>query len=251
MNQGWLGLEGARVLVGGAGGIGAACADAFAEHGASVLVIDRDADRLAALGKRTGQPPLHVRVTDLTAKGSGADAVAEAVRALGGLDVVVHCIGINERRPVLQAAERDWQAILDVNLGTAFRLAQAAGRHMVAQQAGRIVLLSSVSGLVAHRNHAPYAASKGGLNQMMRAMAREWASAGVTVNAVAPGYVETNLTAGYLAAPGVREGLVDLIPAGRLGTTQEVASSVLFLASRQASFITGHVLYVDGGRTLV
>jgi NAD(P)-dependent dehydrogenase (short-subunit alcohol dehydrogenase family) len=122
---------------------------------------------------------------------------------------------------------------------------------MVAEGKGRIVVLSSVSGLLAHKLHAPYAASKGGLNQMMRVMAHEWASSGVTVNALAPGYIETALTSEYLKKPGVRDDLVRLVPAGRLGVPSDVVGPALFLSSRHANFITGHVLYVDGGRTLV
>jgi NAD(P)-dependent dehydrogenase (short-subunit alcohol dehydrogenase family) len=104
---------------------------------------------------------------------------------------------------------------------------------------------------LAHKNHGSYAASKGGLNQLMRVMAAEWAAMGVTVNAVAPGYIETPLTTDHLKQLGVREDLVRLVPAERLGLPEEVAGPTLFLASRQANFVTGHVLYVDGGRTLV
>jgi NAD(P)-dependent dehydrogenase (short-subunit alcohol dehydrogenase family) len=122
---------------------------------------------------------------------------------------------------------------------------------MCAAGYGRMIFLSSVSGLLAHADHGPYAATKGGLNQLVRVMAREWAPAGVTVNAVAPGYTQTDLTRDYLGRPGVREELTSLVPAGRLGTPADVADAVAFLASDRAAFITGHVLYVDGGRTLV
>ena len=115
---------------------------------------------------------------------------------------------------------------------------------MCAAGYGRMIFLSSVSGLLAHAHHAPYAATKGGLNQLVRVMAREWASRGVTVNAVAPGYIETELTRDYLARPSIREDLVSLVPAGRLGTSDEVADAVTFLASDRAAFITGHILYV-------
>jgi gluconate 5-dehydrogenase len=114
-----------------------------------------------------------------------------------------------------------------------------------------MVFFSSVSSQLAHRHHAPYAASKGGLDQLVRVMAREWAADGVTVNAVGPGYTETELTRAYLAKPGVREEMTGLVPAGRLGTPEDVVGAVLFLASARAAFITGQVLYVDGGRTLV
>ena len=245
----WLGLRGAKVLVAGAGGIGSECVAGYAAAGADVLVADRDETRLKELADVV--PTVQVLAADLTERGAGAEVVQEAVARLEGLDVLLHCVGINDRRPVLDFTEEEWDRVLRVNLGTAFGVAQAAGRHMVAQGSGRIVMLSSVSGWLAHSKHGPYAASKGGMNQMMRVMAREWASSGVTVNAVAPGYVETNLTSAYLDKPGVRDELTSLVPAGRLGLPGEVVGPILFLSSPHAAFVTGHVMYVDGGRTLV
>ena len=249
----WLGLAGARVVVAGAGGIGTQCALGYASAGAAVLVVDRDGDRLRELEAT----PLFADAkgqtlqADLNDPGAGRAVVDAAVERLGGLDVLLHSVGVNDRRPVLELTEDDWERVLRTNLFTAFGLAQAAGRHMVSQRRGRIVVLSSVSGLLAHKNHGPYAASKGGLNQMMRVMAAEWAADGVTVNAIAPGYVETALTEDYLRKPGVREDLVRLVPAGRLGVPDEVVGPILFLSSAHSAFITGQVLYVDGGRTLV
>ncbi|WP_149261852.1 SDR family NAD(P)-dependent oxidoreductase [Actinomadura sp. K4S16] len=247
----WPGLRGARVLVLGAGGIGAECVRGYLRAGAVVTVVDRDPARLDALPPGPDGTGAHTFAADLAEPGAGADAVRRAVEAMGGLDVLLHCVGVNDRRPILDFTEDEWDRVLRTNLSTAFGAAQAAGRHMVEAGGGRIVLLSSVSGHLAHRKHGPYAASKGGMNQMMRVMAAEWACHGVTVNAVAPGYVETPLTAGYLARPGVREELVRLVPAGRLGTAAEIVGPILFLSSPHAAFITGHVMYVDGGRTLV
>jgi gluconate 5-dehydrogenase len=248
----WLGLTGSRVLVVGAGGIGLECIRGYVGAGASVFVVDRDQPSLDAL---VADPALSAHVhtlrADLTETGAGARVVDAAIAALGGLDVALHCIGINDRRPVLEFSEHDWERVIGINLSTAFKVAQAAGRHMVAEGYGRIVVLSSVSGLLGHKLHAPYAASKGGLNQMARVMAAEWASSGVTVNALAPGYIETNLTAAYLEKPGVRDRLESLVPAGRLGVASDVVGPALFLSSKQAAFVTGHVLYIDGGRTLV
>ena len=244
----WLGLTDAKVLVAGAGGIGYECAKGYVAAGASVVVVDRDAARLQQLEAELG---IRTIATDLTESGAGERVVAEAIELLGGLDVFLHGVGINDRRPVLDFSEDEWDRVISVNLTTAFRLAQAAGRHMVAQKSGRIVMLSSVSGLLAHKLHAPYAASKGGINQMGRVMAAEWAAEGVTVNMLAPGYIETNLTAAYLEKPGVRAGLESLVPAGRLGATADIVGPALFLSSQHAAFITGHVLYIDGGRTLV
>ncbi|MEU8800189.1 SDR family oxidoreductase [Spirillospora sp. NPDC048819] len=248
---GWLGLRDARVLVLGVGGIGAECVRGYLDAGAVVTAVDRDAGRLAALPKGPDGTLPHTIAADLTESGAAAAVVKRAVEEMGGLDVLLHCVGVNDRRPVLEFTEADWDRMLRTNLTTAFGTAQEAGRHMVGAGGGRIIFLSSVSGHLAHRKHAPYAASKGGLNQMMRVMAAEWACHKVTVNAVAPGYVETPLTAGYLAQPGVREDLVRLVPAGRLGTAGEVVGPILFLSSPHAAFMTGHVMYVDGGRTLV
>ena len=122
---------------------------------------------------------------------------------------------------------------------------------MCEQGYGRMVFISSVSGRMAHAHHAPYAASKAGLDQLAKVMAREWAPSGVTVNTIAPGYLETDLTRTYLQKPGMLESMVDLVPAGRLGTVDDLTGPALFLASRQSSFVTGQVLYVDGGRILV
>lgn len=242
----WLGLSGARVLVAGAGGIGSACIGEFAAAGASVLAVDRDDSRLAALGQGVATECL-----DLTSTEGCDAAVAAAQERLGGLDVLVHSIGVNHRVPILETTDEDWNRILELNLTSAFRLGRAAGRVMVEAGFGRQIYCSSVSGVLAHPDHGPYAASKGGINQLVRVMAREWASHGVTVNAIAPGYVDTELTKAHLDRPGVREHYTSMVPAGRLGTVNDLTGPVLYLASRQAAFVTGHVLYVDGGRTLV
>lgn len=253
VNADWLGLAGAAVLVAGAGGIGGACALAYGRAGASVAVVDRDQDALDALAGAFAADGLQVHgiAADLTEAGGGERVVAGAVEALGRLDVLLHAVGINDRRPILEFTEQEWERIIRINLSTVFALAQAAGRRMVEQGHGRVLALSSVSGLLAHHSHGPYAASKGGINQLLRVMAREWAPHGVTVNALAPGYIETPLTAAHLAQPGKREALESQVPAGRLGTPEELTGPALFLSSRHAGFVTGHVMYIDGGRTLV
>ncbi|WEV78859.1 SDR family NAD(P)-dependent oxidoreductase [Janibacter cremeus] len=244
--QDWLGLAGQRVLVAGAGGIGSACARAFEDAGARVCAVDVATDALARLDGRIE------RITaDLTTPSGCTAAVDGVVEHWGGIDVLVHAIGANHRVPVLDVADDEWHRMIEVNLTSAFRLGRAAGRHMVAAGYGRQVYCSSVSSTLAHPDHGPYAASKGGLDQLLRVMAREWAADGVTVNAIAPGYTDTELTRGHLDRPGVREHYTSLVPAGRLGTVEDLTGAVLFLASRQAAFVTGQVLYVDGGRTLV
>jgi gluconate 5-dehydrogenase len=253
VNAGWLGLENAAVLIAGAGGIGGALIAGFAGAGARVVAVDGDAGRVRAVTdeldlERSGGAGI---TADLRDPERARAVVAEAHDRLGRLDVFVHAIGINDRRPILDYSDDDWRAFMDVNLNSAFWLGQAAGKIMCAQGNGRLIFFSSVAGSLAHKHHGPYAASKGGINQMMRVMANEWAAEGVTVNALAPGYIETPLTAEHLRKPGVRPALEALVPAGRLGVVDDVVGPALFLASRHAAFITGHIMYVDGGRTLI
>lgn len=249
----WLKMRDRTVLVAGAGGLGGASASALAGLGARLLAVDVDGDRLAGLRRqiRDRGGECDVLAADLAKPGACRWVVKEAVRRLGSIEIFLHAIARNSRQPVLEINDGTWSELITLNLSTAYWTGQAVGREMCAAGYGRMVFVSSVSGLLAHAHHAPYAAAKGGLNQLVRVMAREWAGHGVTVNAVAPGYVETGLTRDHLAQPNVRADLISLIPAGRLGTPGEVADVVAFLASDRAAFVTGHILYVDGGRTLV
>lgn len=248
----WLGLTGQKALIAGAGTLGGALAQGFVEAGAEVAVADVSADRLSELAPGAGLSGDRLIAADLSSPSAARRAVESGRSALGGIDVFVHCVGINDRRPIGEYGPAEWDAILGVNLSSAFWTAQAALAPMRAAGHGRVIFFSSVAGLMGHRNHGPYAATKGALNQLTKVMAHEYAADGVTVNAVAPGYMDTNLTAAYLEAhPGRRDELISLIPAGRFGRLDEVVGPVLFLGSRHAGFINGHTLYVDGGRTVV
>ena len=242
----WLGLAGRRVLVaGGAGTIGTALVDGFLEAGATVAVLDLHAE---SVGRRVSA----TREVDLSDGGAARRAVAGVRDELGALDVFVHCVGVNDRKPIETYSGDEWDRMLAINLSSAFHTATEAAVGMRDQGHGRIVFFSSVAGRSGHKLHGPYAAAKGAINQLMRVLAHEYAEYGVTANAVAPGYMDTALTRRYLEEhPDRRRALVELIPAGRFGRLEEVVGPVLFLCSRHASFITGQVLYIDGGRTIV
>ena len=243
----WLGLAGQRVVVaGGAGTIGRALVSGFLDAGASVGVIDLHTEGVdvARRRDRAGRPDRARRCAPVTGSRRAISST--------GLDVFVHCVGINDRKPIESYSADEWDRIVSVNLTSAFHLAAEAAVGMRAQRHGRIVFFSSVAGRSGHKLHGPYAATKGAINQLMRVIAHEYAADGVTANAVAPGYMDTELTRQYLSDhPDKRQALIDLIPAGRFGSLEEVVDPVLFLCSPRASFITGQVMYIDGGRTII
>lgn len=246
-DTGWLQLTGKRVLVCGGGAFGMAATRAYLEVGARVAVIDIEVDCHREEFANTSA----LVQADLSTSEGCHYAIEKTVAALGGIDVLFDAVGINRRVPVFEVDDNLWQQILQVNLSSAFWIGREVGRRMVDQGDGNIVFCSSVSGVLAHPDHSAYAASKGGLNQLLRVMAREWAPHGVNVNAIAPAYAESPLTADHLAEPGVRESYESMVPAGRLGTPEDIVGPALFLSSPRSAYITGQSILVDGGRTLV
>lgn len=239
-------------LVVGAGGLGTAIAAGLADHGARIALADLDqeaAKRVAqTCSRRNVQPPIAANI-DLT-KPAVVRAVVKAIEEKAGkIDILINAAGINIRKAAIDFTPAEWQRIITINLTGVFLVTQAVARGMLDRGYGRILSIGSVSSLLGHPEHAPYAASKGGLAIMTKALATEWAPRGVTVNAIGPTYTETALTAGYLKAPGERERMISSIPMGRLGTPEDLVGAAVFLCSDAAAFVTGQTLYVDGGRT--
>jgi NAD(P)-dependent dehydrogenase (short-subunit alcohol dehydrogenase family) len=229
-------------VTGGAGGIGAACAELLAAAGATVAVLDRDVPPALPAG-------VEAIALDVTDEAAVDAAMAEVAERHGRLDVLVASAGIAIRKPATELSLEDWQKVVDVNLTGVFLCARSAARHMIAAGGGSIVTIASVLGVVGGGVYPniSYQAAKGGVVNLTRALALEWAEHGIRVNAVAPTYVSTPLTAGLVADAGVLRQIQSRTPLGRLAEPGEVADAVLFLAGRGSAMVTGHVLAVDGG----
>jgi NAD(P)-dependent dehydrogenase (short-subunit alcohol dehydrogenase family) len=239
-------------LVTGAGrGIGRDLARALAHAGACVVVGSRTHDEVNSVaaeitdqGGTASAVPL-----DLRDRSSIEAAVNMTVERYGRIDILVNNAGVGTNHDALDVTEAEWDEVMDVNLKGLFFACQAAGRHMVRAGSGRIVNLSSQAGSVGIRRHAAYCASKGGVEQLTRVLALEWAPHGVTVNAVAPTFIRTPGTAERLDDPAFAADVLARIPLGRVGNTMDVAAAVIYLASDAGRLVTGSVLAVDGGWT--
>jgi 3-oxoacyl-[acyl-carrier protein] reductase len=241
-------LKGKNALVtGSTRGIGRAIAEALSGSGARVAVVGRDLARAeeaaAAIGNNAKGFAADVSDTAAVAK-----LVADVEGAFGSIDILINNAGITRDNLVMRLKDEDWDAVLDANLRGAFAAIRAVSRGMMKKRSGRIVNVASIVGIIGNKGQANYAASKGGLIALTKSVAKELASRNILVNAVAPGFIETEMTAAM--TPEARTALGQQIPLERLGTVADVASAVTFLVSDHASYITGQVFVVDGGMVM-
>jgi 2-deoxy-D-gluconate 3-dehydrogenase len=236
------------LVTGASSGIGAAIASALAEAGADVVCHgnsrppDATCDAIRRAGGRT-----HAMRGDLAQRDTAGALVAGTIERFGRIDILINNAGIIRRSPAASVSESDWDAVIEVNLSSVFRLAQLAGTHMLERGHGKIVNIASLLSFQGGVTVAAYAASKGGVAQLTKALANEWAPRGVNVNAVAPGYVITDNTAALRANADRNRQILERIPAGRWGEPADIAGAAVFLCSKASRYVHGHVLVVDGG----
>jgi len=246
-------LEGKKAIVTGAGrGIGKAIAEALAQRGCQVVIAERQAE----LGEATAQEitnaygqrsiAIPVDVGDL---GSVKEMVEKALGEFGRIDILVNNAGVTRDNLIMRMEESDWDTVIDINLKGAWNSCKAIIRPMMKQRYGRIINISSVSGLAGQMGQTNYSASKAGVIGLTKALAREVATRNITDNAVAPGFIPTALTVDLPA--DLKEAILKATPMGRMGKPEEIAYAVVFFASDEASYITGQVLSVDGGMVMM
>jgi 3-oxoacyl-[acyl-carrier protein] reductase len=242
-------LAGKTALVTGAsGGIGGAIARALHQRGATVALSGTRVEALQGLAAQLGERT-HTIACNLGDAAATEKLVGEAEAAMGKLDILVNNAGLTRDTLAVRMKDEDWQQVLDVDLTAGFRLARAALRGMMKRRFGRIVGITSIVGVTGNPGQANYAAAKAGMIGMSKALAAEVASRGITVNCVAPGFIETPMTDALNAQQ--KERLLGAIPAGRLGAAADVAAAVVFLASDEAAYVTGQTLHVNGGMAMI
>jgi 2-dehydro-3-deoxy-D-gluconate 5-dehydrogenase len=240
--------EQVALVTGASGGIGAAIAKGLAQAGADVVCHgnshspDETCEEVRKLGRRTRG----VR-GDLAARATASALVSETIAHFGRLDILINNAGLIRRSAAAEVPDEEWDTVLEVNLSSVFRLARAAGTHMLERGRGKIVNVASPLSFQGGVFVPAYAASKGGVAQLTKALANEWASRGVNVNAIAPGYVRTENTTALQNDPIRNRQILERIPAGRWGEVGDIVGPTVFLCSRASDYVHGHVLVVDGG----
>ena len=243
-------LTGKTALVTGAsGGIGAEIAKALHAQGATVGLTGTRVEALEKVAAEIGGERVHILPCNLSDDDALAGLPKQAEAAMGGIDILVNNAGLTRDMLAMRLKDEDWDAVINVNLSAAFKLSKAVLRGMMKKRAGRIINVGSVVGTMGNAGQTNYAAAKAGVIGFTKSMAREVASRGVTVNTVAPGFIETDMTKAL--NDDQRAATLSNVPAGRLGDPREIASAVVFLASPEAAYITGETLHVNGGMYMV
>ena len=242
-------LAGKTALVTGAtGGLGGAIAKALQMQGATVALSGTRREVLDALAAEIGERT-HVLPCDLADKDQAEALVPKAEQAMGQLDILVANAGITRDNLFVQLKDEEWDQVIDVNLTGTFRLARAAVRGMMRRRFGRVIGITSVVGVTGNPGQVNYSASKAGMIGMIKSVAAEYARRGITANCVAPGFISTPMT--NKLNDKQREAILGRVPAGRLGSSEDVAAAVVFLASNEASYMTGQTLHVNGGMAMI
>jgi 3-oxoacyl-[acyl-carrier protein] reductase len=242
-------LSGRTALVTGASGaIGSAIAGAVHDCGATVMLVGRREEALRALAGRLADRT-HVAVAALDDPAVPDRLMREAEAAMGRVDILVNNAGVNRDALALRMTDADWQTVIDIDLTAAFRLTRAALRGMIRRRHGRVIAISSVVAVAGNPGQANYAAAKAAMIGMSKSIAAEVASRGITVNCIAPGFIATGMTDRLTAEQ--RSRLAGAIPAGRFGGPEDVAAAVVYLASSEAAYVTGHTLHVNGGLAMI
>jgi 3-oxoacyl-[acyl-carrier protein] reductase len=242
-------LKGKTALVTGAsGGIGGSVARMLHAQGAAVALAGRNEDALRALADELGADA-HVTPADLATADGVTGLIAAATEAMGKIDVLVNNAGLTRDNLAMRMKDEDWQEVLDVNLTASFRLSRAVLRGMMKERWGRIISISSVVAVTGNPGQVNYAASKAGMIGMSKSLAAEVASRGITVNCIAPGFIQTAMTDSLNEQQA--EQLTGRIPAGRFGVVEDVAACAVFLASDEAGYVTGQTLHVNGGMAMI
>lgn len=241
----------AALITGSSRGLGLAIARALAEAGATVVLNGRDEAILTAAAATLEKDGLSVAAAafDVTDPNAVNTAIGQIEDRHGPLAILVNNAGIQIRRPLVEFSTDDWQRIFATNVDSAFYVAQAVARRMIGRGHGKIINIGSVQSELGRPSIAPYAATKGAIKMLTRAMATEWGPLGLQVNAIAPGYFDTDLTAALVEDEAFSEWLFKRVPAGRWGRPEELGGAAVFLASDASSFVNGHMLMVDGGMT--
>ena len=242
-------LTGKTALITGAtGGIGAAIAKALHKAGATVAISGTRAGVLEELKAELGDR-VHVLACNLSDAADVEKLVPAAEAAMGSLDILVNNAGITKDGLAMRMKDEDWQSVIDVNLTASFRLARVAMRSMMKKRWGRIVNITSVVGVTGNPGQANYVASKAGIIGLTKSLAQELAARSVTVNAVAPGFIATPMT--DVLNDKQKEAILGRVPAGKLGSPDDIAAAVLYLASEEAGYVTGQTLHVNGGMAMI